>query len=144
MVMLPIALLDMVFELEVESRIPNTGAVLAVVEVAAMTTGEEPSRLPMVLPVTSPTLNRPSPGAGVGAPSAMAVKHERRGPVALRADVWLMPEMTFPCTLVGVVVLTFARPSPRTSFPDPLIVVVRVASPAPKPIILPVTVKKPP
>ena len=139
MVMLPIALLDMVFELELKSRIPKTGVVLAVVEVAAMTIVEEPSRLPMALPVTLPTLNRPPV-----VPRAMAVKHELSVFVELRAEVWLMPEMMFPWTLVGVVVLTFARSSPRNSFPDPLIVVVPVPSAAPKPIIFPVTVKKSP
>ena len=59
-----------------------------------------------------------------------------------------MPEMTFPCTLVGVVVLTFARSSPRTSFPNPppvpVMTVVPVPSAAPKPMIFPVTVNEPP
>src|SRR5436190_13549690 len=51
--------------------------------------------------------------------------------------------MMFPCTLVGVVVSTLARSSPRNSFVDPLMVVVPVALAAPKPITLPVTVNAP-
>src|SRR5436190_8797762 len=51
--------------------------------------------------------------------------------------------MMFPCTLVGVVVSTFARSSPRNSFVDPLMVVVPVALAAPKPITLPVTLNAP-
>src|SRR5436190_14806491 len=54
-----------------------------------------------------------------------------------------MPEMIFPCTLVGVAVLTFARSNPRNSFVEPLIVVVSVSLAAPKPITLPVTVNAP-
>src|SRR5438067_4538064 len=54
-----------------------------------------------------------------------------------------MPEMIFPCTLVGVAVLTFARSNPRNSFVEPLIVVVSVSLTAPKPITLPVTVNAP-
>jgi hypothetical protein len=50
---------------------PITDVVLAVLEVAVITIVDVPSRLPMVLPVRSPTLNRPSV-----VPSAMAVKHE--------------------------------------------------------------------
>ena len=99
---------------------PIIGVVLAVLEVAVITIVDEPSRLPMVLPVTSPTLNRPIKLE----PSAMAVKHELAVFVLLRAEVWLIPEMMFPCTLVGVVVLTLAKSRPRNSFVDPLMVVV--------------------
>jgi hypothetical protein len=45
--------------------------------------------------------------------------------------------------LVGVVALTVARSSPRTSFALPVIVVVPVPSAAPKPIIFPVMVNAP-
>ena len=147
MVTLPMALFDIVFDLELESRIPNTGVVLAVVELAVIAIMEEPSRLPTLLPVTSPTLNRPSPDPDSGAARAIAVKHEWAVVVKTRAEVWLMPEMMFPCTLVGVVVLTFARSIPRTSFPSPLpvpvITVVPVPSAAPKPIVLSVIVNAP-
>jgi hypothetical protein len=71
MVMFPIALLEMVFDCELKSRMPITGVVLAVLEVAVITIVEEPSRLPIALSVTSPTLNRPSV-----VPSAIAVKPE--------------------------------------------------------------------
>jgi hypothetical protein len=80
--MLPMSFLDMVFEFELESRIPITGAVLATVDVAATTIVEEPSKLPMVLPVTLPTLNRPAV-----VPSAMAIKGEFAVVVTLRAEV---------------------------------------------------------
>ena len=137
-VMLPISLLDMVFELVLESRIPTTGAVLARVDVAATTIVELPSKLPMVLPIELPTLNRPPV-----VPSEMAIKGELPTVVVLRAEVWLIPEIKFPWTLVGVIVLTLARSSPRTSFPVPVIVVVPVPSAAPKPIIFPVIVNEP-
>jgi hypothetical protein len=56
--------------------------------------------------------------------------------------------MMLPCTLVAVVVLTFAKSSPRTSFPNPppvpVMTVVPVPSAAPNPIILSTTVKEPP
>jgi hypothetical protein len=54
-----------------------------------------------------------------------------------------MPEMTFPWTLVGVVVLTLAKSSPRNSLVDPLMVVVPVPLAAPKPITLPMTLNEP-
>ena len=75
----------MVFECELKSRMPMTGVVLAVVEVALMTMVEEPSRLPTVLPVTSPTLNRPSWLPIV--PSPIALNAELVVPNELRADV---------------------------------------------------------
>src|SRR4030095_10030213 len=134
----PTLLLAIVQGCELKYRMPRTGAVLAVVEVAVITIEDDPSRLPMMLPVTSPTLNRPSV-----VPKAMALKTELKLPVTLRPDVWLMPEMVFPCTLVEVVVLTFTTSSPRHSLCEPLIVVVPVPLAAPKPIVLPATVKAP-
>jgi hypothetical protein len=76
MVTLPIALFDRVFDCELKSRIPMTGLVPAVLDVAVIAIVEEPSRLPTVLPVTSPTLKRPLPEPLDGAPKAMAVKQE--------------------------------------------------------------------
>ena len=67
----PITLLEMVLDCELKSRIPITGVVFAVLEVAVITTVDEPSRLPIAFPITSPTLNRPSM-----VPSAIEVKHE--------------------------------------------------------------------
>jgi hypothetical protein len=143
--MFPIRLLEMVFDVDALAfRMPITGVVFAVLEVSVIAIVDEPSRLPMVFPVVSPTLNRPSPDPVSGAARAMAVKQELAGLVAVRPEVWLMPEMMFPCTLVDVVVATFARSSPRNSFDDPLMVVVPVPSAAPKPMIFPVTVKEPP
>jgi hypothetical protein len=55
------------------------GVVPAVAELAVTTIVDEPSRLPIVLPVRSPTLNRPSV-----LPRAMAVKLELGVVVALR------------------------------------------------------------
>ena len=46
-------------------------------------------------------------------PSAIAVKHELVVLDELRADVWLMPEIILPWTLVGVVVLTLASQAPK-------------------------------
>src|SRR5437762_2741884 len=54
MVIAPILLLEMLFDWLVNATIPKTGVVLAVEEVALTIIVEEPSRLPMTLPVTVP------------------------------------------------------------------------------------------
>ena len=59
MVIAPILLLETLLELPLKARIPNTGVVLAVVDVALITMVEEPSRLPMVLPVMLPISKAP-------------------------------------------------------------------------------------
>ena len=58
---------------------------LAVIDVEFMTIVEEPSKLPMVLPVA---LSRPSV-----VPMATAMKAELAVVVEARLVVWLMPEM---------------------------------------------------
>jgi hypothetical protein len=80
--MFPIALLEMIFDWLLKSKMPRIGVVLTVDEVAVITIVEEPSRLPMVLPVTLPTLNRPS-----FVPSAIALNPDEIVPVPLRAVV---------------------------------------------------------
>jgi hypothetical protein len=50
-VMAPMLLFEMFPELELKSPMPITGALPAVVEVSLMTMVEEPSRLPIVLPL---------------------------------------------------------------------------------------------
>ena len=84
-VIFPITLLESVFELELKSRMPITGVVLAVLEVAVITIVDEPSRLPIALPITSPTLNRPSRLPMV--PSPIALNAELVVFNELRADV---------------------------------------------------------
>src|ERR1044072_158310 len=108
-----------------------TGAFEAVVEVALMTMVEEPSRLPTLLPATLPTSKTPDV-----VPSEMPMKGDEAAVVEARLEVWLMPEMVFPCTLVAVPLLAAARPMPRTSFDEPVMVVVPVPLAAPKPMTL--------
>src|SRR5215212_10531602 len=102
------------------------GALLAVVEVALMTMVDEPSRLPMKLPDRLPTSKTPDV-----VPSEMPMKGDEAAVVEARLLVWLMPEMTFPCTPVAVPLLAAARSRPRTSFDDPVMVVVPVPLAAP-------------
>src|SRR5215217_4859062 len=109
----------------------TTGAFDAVVEVALMTMVEEPSRLPIWLPDRLPTSKTPDV-----VPSEMPMKGDKAAVVEARLDVWLMPEMTFPCTLVAVPLLAAGRSRPRNSFEEPLMVVVPVPLAAPKPMTL--------
>ena len=98
---------------------------------------EKPSVLPMLLPVTFPTLNRPSE-----LPSIIPIKPVVV-PVPVEAVVWLIFETTFPWMLVGVAVLTKAASIPLKVLVDPEMVVVPVLFAAPKPITLLVTVNEP-
>src|ERR1043165_4243218 len=116
---------------------PITGALLAVVEVALITMVDEPSRLPIVLPVVLPTSNTPDV-----VPSDIAINGELAAVVEARLLVWLMPEIVFPCTLVAVALLAAARSNPLNSFDEPVMVVVPVPLAAPKPMTLPVIVWK--
>src|SRR3954463_11320963 len=104
-----------------------TGAFDAVVEVALITIVEEPSRLPMMLPDRLPTSKTPDV-----VPSEMAMKGDEAAVVEARLEVWLMPEMMFPCTLVAVPLLAAAKSRPLTSFDEPEMVVVPVPLAAPK------------
>jgi hypothetical protein len=61
---------------------PVTGAVLAVVDVSLTTIVDEPSRLPIVLPVTFPILNPP-----VETPKVMPIKADEPAVVEARLDV---------------------------------------------------------
>ncbi len=108
-----------------------TGRVFAVVDVALMTMVEEPSRLPTKLPDRLPTSKTPDVE-----PSSMPANAVLGAVVELRLVVWLMPEMMFPCTLVAVPLLAAARSRPRTSFDEPVMVVVPVPLAAPKPMML--------
>ena len=63
--------------------------------------------------------------------------------VPVEALVWLMPEITLPWRLVGLMVSTLVTSMPRTVLVNPEIVVVPVPSAAPKPIRLPVTANAP-
>src|SRR4051812_8584077 len=110
---------------------PMTGAFDAVVDVSLMTTVEEPSRLPIVLPDALPTSKTPDV-----VPTEMAMKGDEAAVVEARLLVWLMPEMMFPCTLVAVPLLAAAKSRPLTSFDEPLMVVVPVPLAAPKPMML--------
>src|SRR5689334_22118510 len=108
-----------------------TGALLAVVDVALMTMVEEPSRLPTKLPDRLPTLKTPDV-----VPSEMPMNGDEAAVVEARLEVWLMPEIMFPCTLVAVPLLAAARSRPRNSFDEPVMVVVPVPLAAPKPMTL--------
>src|SRR3954469_10492919 len=108
-----------------------TGAFDAVVEVALITIVEEPSRLPTLLPTRVPTSKTPDV-----VPSEIAMKGDEAAVVEARLEVWLMPEMMFPCTLVAVPLLAAGRSRPRTSLDEPRIVVVPVPLAAPNPITL--------
>src|SRR5215218_2019580 len=108
-----------------------TGAFDAVVDVALMTMVDEPSRLPIWLPDRLPTSKRPDV-----VPSEMPMKGDEAAVVEARLLVWLMPEMTFPCTLVVVPLDAAAKSRPLTSFDEPLMVVVPVPLAAPKPMTL--------
>src|ERR1044072_8031746 len=98
-----------------------TGAFEAVVEVALMTMVEEPSRLPTLLPATLPTSKTPDV-----VPSEMPMKGELAAVVEARLEVWLMPEIVFPCTLVAVPLLAAGKSRPRNSFEEPGVVGVAV------------------
>src|SRR3954470_2753021 len=110
---------------------PTTGAFDAVVEVSLITMVEEPSRLPIWLPDRLPTSKRPDV-----VPSEMPMNGDEATVVEARLLVWLMPEMTFPCKLVAAPLLAAVRSRPRTSFDEPLMVVVPVPLAAPKPMTL--------
>src|ERR1044072_7049756 len=66
----------------------------------------------------------------------MPINGDEAAVVEARLDVWLMPEMTFPCTLVAVPLLAAARSMPRNSFDQPVMVVVPLPLAAPKPVTL--------
>ncbi len=125
---------------KLKSRIPMIGLVLAVTEVALITMVEEPSRLPMKFGVIFPMLAGASAAAE---PLMMPMNADRSAPAdvsALRAVVWLMPEMVLPWMLLNVVVLELVKEIPRNSFVEPVIVVTPDPSAAPNPITFPVIV----
>src|SRR5438105_8137910 len=100
---------------KLKSKMPWKPMVFAVADDALTTMLDEPSRLPIVLPVM---LNKPAVD-----PTEMPVKTAVvLDPVAL--DVWLMPEIMFPWMLVVVVVLVLEALIPLTWFVEPLMVVV--------------------
>lgn len=97
---------------------------------------EDPSKLPMVLPVA---LSKPSV-----VPIATAINAASPVVAELRLVVWLMPEiMLFWISVAGAVVLTLAASMPLNSFDEPVIVVVPVPLAAPNPMVFPLTVKPP-
>lgn len=84
-VIAPILLLEILVDRKLKSKMPITAVVLAVVDVRFSTMVDEPSKLPIVLPVT---LNRPPV-----APIDIALNGEEVLTVEARLDVWLMPDM---------------------------------------------------
>src|SRR5690242_6444846 len=105
-VIVPILLFEMISRFwKLKSKIPSKAIVLAVIDDALTTMLDEPSRLPIVLPVT---LNKPCE-APTEIPVNTAVLPD---PVAL--EVWLIPEMTLPWMLVIVVVLVLEALIPLT------------------------------
>ena len=87
---------------------PSKPIVLAVIDVSLTTIPDEPSKLPIVLPVRSPIWNEPAV-----APTDIPMKGEvLPDPVAL--EVWVMPEMVFPWMPVAITVLVLGALIPLT------------------------------
>lgn len=87
----PMLLLEMLLFAKLKSKMPMVGAVPAVVEVSFTTIVEDPSKLPIVLPVTVPTLNKPPV-----VPIEIAVNAALELEVDALLDVWLIPEIILP------------------------------------------------
>src|SRR5262245_13032635 len=99
-VIVPILLLEMISpDWKLKSNNPKNAQVLVVVVVLLITILDEPSRLPMVLPVVPPTSNKPAvePTEIPMNPEVVVV------PPWL--VVWLKPEIVLACMLVATVVL---------------------------------------
>jgi 3-hydroxymyristoyl/3-hydroxydecanoyl-(acyl carrier protein) dehydratase len=84
-VIAPILLLEILVAWKLKLKKPRIGTVFAVTDVRFRTMVDEPSRLPIVLPVA---LIRPSV-----VPIATAIKAEVEVDVELLLDVWSMPDM---------------------------------------------------
>src|SRR4051812_15426972 len=132
-VIAPMLLFEMLPELKLKSWMPMIGALAARVELSLRTIVEEPSRLPIVLPVRLPTSKMPEV-----VPSAIAIKGELEDREEARLLVWLIPEIRLPWTLVAVLLLAPAKSKPRTSLEDPAMMVMPVPPADPKPITLPI------
>src|SRR5262245_39966087 len=95
-VIVPIVFLLMMSPLwKLKSKIPRKPQLLAVTVVSLATIPDEPSRLPIVLPVGTPILKKPPVE-----PTEMPIKAD---PVVVAPVlvVWTKPEMVFPWILVG-------------------------------------------